>query len=66
MAYGKKTGVTTLRRDVALLCRLLLRYGAKIRAWVNTSVDAAYRAETLAILDSLNTLCTILQATPDD
>lgn len=64
--YNKKTGVTTLRKEIAFVCRLLLTYGAKIRNWVNTVVDPAYRTETLAILDSLNTLCTILQSTPDD
>jgi len=64
--YGKKTGVTTLRAEVVLICRLLLRYGAKITNWVNTAVDPAYRSEVLAILASLSTLCSILQATPDD
>lgn len=64
--YGKRTGVTTLKREITFICRLLLRYGTKIRAWVNTAVDPAFRAEALSILDSLNTLCTILTAAPDD
>lgn len=66
ITYGKRTGVTTTRVLVNSLCRLLLRYGAKIRNWVNTAVDPIYREETLAWLDSATTVCAILQDTPDD
>jgi len=64
--YGKKTGVTTLRVEVKALCRLLLRYGTKIRNWVNTEVDVIYRAETLAWLDAASNICTILLSAEDD
>jgi len=64
--YGSRTGVTTLRNLIKTVCRLNLKYGAAINNWINTEVDVIYRAEALSILASLNTLCSILQNTPDD
>lgn len=66
MAYGARTGVTTLIKFVKLLCKLYNTFSTKIDQWVLDQVDPSKQAQVQAFLALIAPVCHILEATPDD
>jgi len=64
--YGKRTGVTTLRKLTEHICRLILSYGNKINDWIDTWPDAEQRTVIRAWLVATQAACILLMNHPDD
>lgn len=65
-SYGARTGVTTLKKYVELLCHVYTVFSPKIRAWVSTNVDAGSHTLVFTFLDSLSGVCAAIKAAEDD
>lgn len=66
MAYGSRTGVTTLKRYVKLLCNLYNTFKSKIDAWVRANTAEPTTSTALAGLQAIVALCAIIEGLPDD
>jgi len=60
------TGVSTVVLLTKTLCKIYLRYQAKIINWVNTQVPSTSRQTVLDWLEAAVVVCAILVTTPDD
>lgn len=65
--YGKKTGVTTFKKRVAEICKILQAYELHVRAWVQAStLPAPDKVAILSIIDAVDAGCAAVKALPDD
>jgi hypothetical protein len=65
--YRKRSGVTTLFKTVKYLCKLFGLYHDSILNWLSGHVFDPGQYETVrAWLEGIQTVCTILDNTPDD
>lgn len=65
--YGRRTGVTSLKRQVVALCKLYEAFKPLIDLWVTaTFTDTSDLAKVRTLLDSLVLACNIIKTAPDD
>lgn len=64
--YGRRTGVTTLRKVAKSLCGLYDAFRPAIDNWVRERMSPEDRDVVLGWLGLLTTVCLILGNTPDD
>lgn len=64
--YGKRTGVTTLKKLVKLVCDLYDTFRPHIIAWVDNQMSPEDATAVKAWLDALTTVCLVITQTPDD
>lgn len=67
--YGKRTGVTSFKQQVAELCELFRKFQVPIQNWVHSS-GAGLSTSEQALIDNLigavNAACAAVQAMVDD
>lgn len=64
--YGKRTGVTTLKKLVKTLCDLYDAFRAHIINWVDSQMSPEDAAVVKAWLEALTVVCLVITLTPDD
>ena len=65
--YGRRTGVTTFKHRVALMCNLFRKFQPEIENWINTStLGSSDKTNLLAIISAINTGCDSAKRLPDD
>lgn len=64
--YGKRTGVTTLKKLVLALCDLYNKYKPSIDAWIDANVDFPTNVTVKANLADMQVACNIIRIIPDD
>lgn len=66
LGYGKRTGVTTLKKAVVALCNLWDKYKQPIKDWIQTNTTEEKAASVIAALDDMQVACDIIRIIPDD
>lgn len=64
--YGKRTGVTTLKKLVQALCELYDHFRPLINGWVDANFASPKRETVLAWLSALSDICLFIGEVADD
>jgi hypothetical protein len=67
MAYGNRTGVTTVLKLTKHLCSIYNLFSVKITGWVNaSSLSDPNKAFVNGWLGNISAVCALLKTVPDD
>jgi hypothetical protein len=64
--YGKRTGVTTLKKLIQSLCTLYDHFRPSIEAWIDTNMTFPNTTTVKTWLAALSDICFIVGGTADD